>query len=193
MAPTQARAAAQRKLGNPTLLREEIYRMNTLGFFETLWQDLRYGLRVLRKSPGLTAVALLSLALGIGATTSIFSVVYGVLISPYPYSRPGEIWAPGIQNAKNPKQARRGSRIAEYLRMRDLPAFASTMATLPEARLLTGGRAPENFTSIQVTADAFQFLGVNSILGRTILPSDIGPGGRPEPVIVLTYKAWQRL
>src|SRR2546423_5931836 len=135
MSPAQARSAAQRKLGNPTLLREEIYRMNTLGFFETLWQDLRYGLRVLRKSPGLTAVALLSLALGIGATTSIFSVVYGVLISPYPYSRPGEIWAPEIQNAKNPRQVRRGSKMAEYLRMRELPAFSATMATLPENRL----------------------------------------------------------
>src|SRR6266478_5209067 len=106
MPPEQARFAAQRRLGNPTVLREEIYYMNTLGFFETFWQDLRYGLRVLRKSPGLTAVALLSLALGIGATTSIFSVVYGVLISPYPYSRPGEIWSPAVRNAKNPNQGR---------------------------------------------------------------------------------------
>src|SRR5438034_2840626 len=111
--------------------------------------DLKFAFRQLLKNPGFTAVGVLTLALGIGATTSIFSVVYGVLISPYPYARPGEIWAPSIQNARNPKQARRGSRIAEYLRMRDLPAFASTMATLPEARLLTGGRAPENFTSIQ--------------------------------------------
>src|SRR3954453_3820018 len=110
--------------------------MNTVGFFSTLLQDFRFGLRVLRKSPGLTAVALLSLALGIGATTSIFSVFYGVLISPYPYSRPGEIWAPSIQNAKDPKQGRGSNRIAEYLRVRDLPAFSATMATLPEGRLL---------------------------------------------------------
>src|SRR5262245_41523409 len=104
MTPEAARAAAQRKLGNVTYIREEIYRMNTLGFFETLWQDLRYGARMLRQSPGLTAVALLSLGLGIGATTSIFSVVYGVLIDPYPYARPGEIWASGFRSAKNPKQ-----------------------------------------------------------------------------------------
>ena len=70
--------------------------MNTLGFFETFWQDVRYGLRMLRRAPGLTAVALLSLALGIGSTTAIFSVVYGVLIAPYPYSRPGEIWAAAV-------------------------------------------------------------------------------------------------
>src|SRR6476646_3330784 len=102
--------------------------MTIADFSTTLWQDFRYGLRVLRKSPGLTAVALLSLALGIGATTAIFSVVYGVLISPYPYSRPGEIWAPVIQNAKNPKQGRGSSKISEYLRVRELPAFSATMA-----------------------------------------------------------------
>src|SRR5216683_2652920 len=117
--------------------------MNTLGFFETFCQDLRYGLRVLRKSPGLTAVALLSLALGIGATTSIFSVVYGVLISPYPYSRPGEIWSPEIKNAKLLNRGRDSHRITEYLRVRELPAFSATMATLPGSQLLTGSRAPE--------------------------------------------------
>jgi predicted permease len=193
MAAAEARFAAQRKLGNSTVIREEIYRMNTLGFFETLWHDLRYGFRVLRQSLGLTAVALVSLALGIGATTSIFSVIYGVLIAPYPYLRPGEIWAPSVQNAKNPKQWRFDYKARDYYRIRELPAFSSVMATLPETRLFTGGRAPENFTAVGVTPNAFQFLGVPPILGRTILPTDAGSGGQPDPVIVLTTKAWQRL
>ena len=67
------------------------------------------------------------------------------------------------------------------------------MATSPENRLLTGAFAPENFTSVSLTGNAFQFLGVEPVLGRTILPSDIKPNGEPEPVVVLSYRAWQRL
>ncbi len=167
--------------------------MNTPRFFSTLWQDLRYGFRVLLKNRGITAVAILSLAFGIGASTSIFSVVYGVLISPYPYSRPGEIWAPGIRNAKSPNQGRGAYKAAEVVRLRELPAFSTVMATAPENRVLKHNGAPENFSAIQVTANAFEFLGVEPILGRAIATADIRADGSPQPVVVLTVKAWQRL
>jgi putative ABC transport system permease protein len=167
--------------------------MNLSGVLTSFWQDLRYGLRVLRKSRGLTAVAILSLALGIGATTSIFSVVYGVLISPYPYSRPGEIWAPGLRNARNPNQGRATYKGSEVLRLRGLPAFSMVMATSPENRILRSGGAPENFTTVQLTGNAFQFLAVDPVLGRVIAPSDFKQDGQPEAVVVLSYKAWQRL
>jgi putative ABC transport system permease protein len=193
MTADEAAHAARRKLGNVTEIREEIYRMNTIGWIETLWQDLRYASRVLRKSPGFTAVALLSVALGIGATTAIFSVVYGVLISPYPYAKPGEIWAPTIRDLKNPRFDRPFYSLREFNELRQLPAFRTVMATGPGSQLLTGDRAPENFPSVLVTANAFEFLGVAPVLGRTIGPQDVRRDGDAEHVIVLAYGAWQRL
>jgi putative ABC transport system permease protein len=177
----------------PAMVREEIYRMNSLSWMETFLQDLRYGIRMLWKSPGLTLVALLSLALGTGATTAIFSVVEGVLISPYPYARPYEIWAPIIREASAPAREMPNCHMREYLELGKLPAVSMAMATSPGNSLLTGGRAPENFTGVAVTANAFQFLAVPPVLGRTILPSDVTPGGEAEPVVVLSYRAWQRL
>ncbi len=190
----EARRAAFRKLGNPTLIREEIYHMNSIGWMELLLQDLRYGFRVLRKSPVFSLVAVLSLALGIGATTAIFSVVYGVLISPYPYARPYEIWAPQVHDVRRPARGFSAYHLRDYLEVRKLSAFSDVMATTPyEPTLLTGDRAPENFTAVLLTPNALQFLGVAPLLGRTILPSDVKPGGDAEPVIVLSYGAWQRL
>src|SRR5262245_21482165 len=167
--------------------------MNPSGFLTTVWQDLRFGLRMFRRTSGLTAVAVLSLALGIGATTSIFSVIYGALISPYPYSKPHEIWAPSVRNATNPNQGRGVYKGRGVLVVRTVPALSVVMASMPEARMLKGERGPENFTTIQLTANAFQLLAVDPILGRTVLPTDIAANGLPEPVIVLSFKAWQRL
>jgi putative ABC transport system permease protein len=91
MDPDAARAAARRKLGNSTLVREEIYYMNTIPFIESLSTALRYWFRTLRREPMFTAAATLTLALGIGATTAIFSVVNGVLIKPLPYPAADEL------------------------------------------------------------------------------------------------------
>jgi hypothetical protein len=86
MEPSEAREAARRKLGNTTHLREELYRMNTLTFLEGLLRDARHAIRMIRTKPGFSLAVLLSLALGIGANTAIFSVLNAVLIRPLPYA-----------------------------------------------------------------------------------------------------------
>jgi MacB-like periplasmic core domain len=154
--------------------------------------DLKFAFRQLFKNPGFTAVAVLTLALGIGATTALFSVVYGVLISPYPYARPAEIWAPGLRSAKS-DQYFRPYRPDEYREIAKLPVFSQVMATGPARALLTGEFAPETISGIRVSANAFQFLGVPPLFGRTIQPSDIQPTGEPELVTVLSFNRWQKL
>src|ERR1051326_7050434 len=84
MSPADARAAAYRKLGNPARIRETIYEMNSISFIDSLWRDLRFSFRSLRKRPGFTIVVILSLALGIGANTAIFSLVDGIVFRPLP-------------------------------------------------------------------------------------------------------------
>jgi len=154
--------------------------------------DLKFGLRQLAKNPGFSAVAVLTLALGIGATTALFSVVYGVIISPYPYARPAEIWTPGLRSAKA-NQRMRPYRPDEYREMARLPVFSEVMATGPRSALLTGEFAPETIRGIRVSGNAFQFLGVPALFGRTLQPSDIRATGEPELVTVLSFKRWQRL
>src|SRR6266550_2465335 len=91
MSAQDAGYAARRKLGNSTQIREEIYRMNTIGFIETLWQDLRYGARLLRLNPGFALVAIASLALGIGANTAIFQLIDAVRLRTLPVKSPQEL------------------------------------------------------------------------------------------------------
>jgi putative ABC transport system permease protein len=154
-------------------------------------QDLGYAARSFRRSPGFTLVALLSLTLGIGATSAIFSVIYGVLISPYPYAKPGEIWTPQVRAVDG-----RGGHVfapAEVRQIAELPAFSDVMSTSMETVLMTGDYAPESFGGVLLTGSAFNFLGVRPVIGRTIQPSDVRADGTADPVVVLSHKLWLRL
>ena len=100
LSPEDARDAARRKLGEPMRIREEIYEMNTVGLIENAWQDLRYGARVLRLNPGFAAVAILSLALGVGANTAIFQLVNAVRLRALPVEDPAGLVQIGIADLK---------------------------------------------------------------------------------------------
>lgn len=193
MPPVEARRAALTKFGSIAEAREESREIWGWLWLERLWQDLRHALRGFTRSPGFTAVALLSLALGIGASTALFSVVYGVLIAPYPYARPNEIWAPAVVGLRDRPRPWHPYSRREFLEIQKLPAFAEVMATRVEPVLLTGDRSPENFYGVFLTAGAFNFIGVAPVIGRTIQPFDIRPGGEPAPVVVLNYNFWQRV
>src|SRR5215217_8634035 len=160
-------------------------------WLEPLTQDLGYAFRSFRRSPASVAVALLSLTLGIGATSAIFSVIYGVLIAPYPYARPAEIWAPEARAV----QGRGGHSytLDELPRLAAVPAFSDVMATSQETVLMTGEFAPESFGGVLMSGNAFNFLGVPPVAGRTIQPSDIRPDGQAQPVVVLSHRLWLRL
>jgi predicted permease len=160
-------------------------------WFDTLRQDLVYGLRSFARTPGFVAVALLSLTLGTGATSAIFSVIYGVVIDPYPYAHADRIWAPDVNAVSG-----RGGHTYTVTELRELQAskaFASVMATSVEPVLMTGEFAPEGFDGVLVTGNAFTFLGVPPALGRTIQPSDIRANGEAEPVVVISHRLWMRL
>ena len=160
-------------------------------WLDTLKQDLVYGLRSFGRSPGFVAVALLSLTLGIGATSAIFSVIYGVIIDPYPYAAADHIWMPDVTGV----DGRDGHTYipAEVRQLQASPAFASVMATTVQPVLLTGEFSPESLTGVLVTPNAFNFLGVPPVAGRTIQPSDIRGNGDAEPVVVLSHRLWLRL
>lgn len=194
LSTSEAQYAAHRALGNTTLIKERTRDMWGWMLVEQFLQDLRYAVRGLKRTPGFALVALLSLGLGIGATTALFSVVYGVLIAPYPYAKPAEIWAPAVLAPKQaPDNVHFYSR-REFAQIQKLPAFSDVMASSIESGYLLGGnRSPESFFAIAMSANAFSFLGVKPLLGRTVQPYDIGPDGQAAPVVVLTYKLWQRL
>ena len=190
----QAAASARRELGNAALVREVTHDQWRWGWLDSLWQDVRFAARMLRKSPGFTAVAVLTLALGIGANTAIFSAVNGILLQrlPYPHSEElAEITANklfadmGVEisanlSPSNWQEVRSQSpAIARYAIWRDLKFT------------LTGDTAPEIVQGAAVSNDFFSLLGVPPLFGRAVTTADTQPA--QERVAVLSYALWREL
>jgi predicted permease len=158
---------------------------------QPLLQDLRYALRQLRQSPGFTLTAVLSLALGIGATTAVFSVVYAILLDPYPYANSDRMVHPGLINAAGQDDGF-GITASQWQQFRKLPVVEDAFIDDDWSLTVTGKDVPEDVEGMFFSSNAFNFMGVPPALGRGLLPSDAIDGQDPQPVVVLSYKFWQR-
>jgi len=158
---------------------------------QTLWQDLRYAARTLRKQPGFTVVAVLVLALGMGATTAIFSVVDAVLLKPLPFKNPERlvmVWETSPRSGNRTNVVNSWNFLQWQERSRSFERIAAFMQV--PANITSGGE-PQQVTGVSVTADFFPILGVAPALGRTFLPEEDRPGG--DMAVVLSYGLWQQM
>ena len=157
----------------------------------SILQDIRYALRLLVKSRVSSTVAVLSLALGIGATTAIFSVVYAVLVDPYPYAGAERIGGAHVLNVKGDHYI--AYTMAEYLEMQArAKSVESMILNNRRSVVMTQAGLPEAVIQEDFSPNAFDFFGVQPLFGRTFSPRDAGDESKVEPVAVLSYLFWQR-
>src|SRR5271169_1918088 len=188
--PEEARRQARLALGGPEQVKERCRDARGTRWLEDLWQDLRYALRTLRQKPGFAAVALLTLALGSGATTVMFTVINGVLLKPLPYADPsrlvniyeqtdwstqlGNVWwvaYPSYLDCKHETHAL------------DMAAFHGNAGTLSQP-----GEA-QNVSSWEISSEFFPVLGMKMLRGRNFLSEEDRPGGAPAAII--GYSLWK--
>jgi predicted permease len=189
MSPDEARRAARIRLGGMTQLKETNREMHGLPFMETLLQDTRFAFRMLRKNPGFTAVVVLTLALGIGANTAIFSVVYAVLLKPLPFAEPDRLF--NVFDTQ-PQEGVTGTgwSYANFAEYRAENHIFSEMAGNQQHQLtLTGRGEPRVVNTGVVTPELFSMLGEKPLLGRTFLPEEGKPGS--AAVALLSEGLWR--
>ena len=159
---------------------------------KTILHDIRFGLRQLMKMPGFTLTAVVSLALGIGATTAVFSVVYAILMNPYPYKDPDRMVHMRMIMPDGQLRGFLGITRPEWQELRKSPVVEDSFLQGGRNMTISGSEFPEDVFDIDLSSNAFNFLGVAPALGRTLQPSDAIDGQDPAPVVVLGYKFWQR-
>jgi predicted permease len=155
-------------------------------------QDLRFSWRELRKQPGLAFTAILSLTLGIGATTAVFSVIYGLLVNPYPYLGANRMVELDVLNDKGDIRGV-GVTGPQLKALRQAGCLESVAASWGTWNLTTTDEdLPQDVPSIQLSGNAGAHWGVPALLGRTLIPSDAPDGQDPQPVVLLSYRFWER-
>jgi predicted permease len=189
MTPEEAKRAARIRLGGHTQLKETNRELQGLPVIETFLQDLRYAFRMLRKSPGFTAVAVLTLALGIGANTAIFSVVYAVLLKPLPYTNPEQLFT-AFQANKQQGVAETGCSYLNFEEWRGQNhVFSELAGNVAHQLTLTGRGEPSVVNTSVVTAEFFALLDVKPVAGRIFFHQDGKPGA--PPVVLVSEDLWR--
>jgi macrolide transport system ATP-binding/permease protein len=187
----EARAAARRAFGNVTQAEERFYESGRWLWLDHFWQDVRYGARTLRKSPGFTTVALVTIALGIGSNAVIFSLVSAVLLRPLPIRHPEQVWAIHQGKQNDPSYSQSMS-YPNYKDLRDRNQALTDMAVYRfDPMSLSHNGRNERVWGYLVSENYFDVLAVRPVLGRTFLPED-GSAPNAHPVVVLDYRTWQR-
>jgi putative ABC transport system permease protein len=191
MPPEEARYAALRKFGNITRVKEDTREIWSLGWLEQLIQDVRYGLRMLRRSPGFTAVAVLTLALGIGANTAIFSLINTVMLRLLPMREPEQLVELLTRYPGEPRA--NCCSWKSYEHFRDQNHVFSGLIGADDSRFHVHGEGlePETVEGEYVVGDFFPVLGVKPVIGRLIGPEDNHIGAAGSAVAVVSWSYWK--
>ncbi|HEX5411608.1 MAG TPA: ABC transporter permease [Terriglobia bacterium] len=188
----EARYAALRQFGNIGQLKEECRDTWGMRLISELVQDIGYGFRQLHRNPGFATISILTLALGIGATTALFTVVRSVLLTPLPYKHPGQLLRLYERNAEGfPYNYSAGGVFAEWKKQSH--GFSSMALVFPGAGYSlagAGGQLPERLRAVECTSSLFSTLGVAPALGRTFTASEDQPSA--PATVVLSWGLWQR-
>jgi putative ABC transport system permease protein len=185
-------SAARRQFGNPTLLRQRHRESRTLFSFPNLFQELRYSLRMLCKSPAFSIVAALTLALGIGATSAVFSLIQGVLLTPPPYRKPQQLMLiPTVRTDGRKMDSARGWTAQQWLEWNEKAASFQGIAGYGWTfNFLVRNDGSQSMQGMQVSKDYFRIMGLKTVLGHGFDDSDFGQGHVKS--ILLGYEFWQR-
>ncbi len=190
MALDDARAAARRDFGNAAYLREESHIAWGWEWFEHVAQDVRYGLRALLRERGVSALCVLILALGIGASTALYSVWKSALVFPYDFESSGR-WVAVLAGFNRQQTRSWFLSVPEYNDLRQLSDIFASVSILQHIMFnLTDNGHPESLDVTAVSENAIRDTGVQPVLGRSFLPGEDAPGG--PHVVVISYNLWQR-
>jgi predicted permease len=189
LSPAEADRAARRRFGNVAAIRERARRLWGGSAIDALIADLRYGLRLIRKAPVFSAVAGLSLGVGIGASTVLFSVANALVLRPVHAANPEQLVRLFTSNAAGGLYS--GSSYADYEAFRDAPVFAGLLASRRATATLSDAERPEVAAGLLVSGNYFEVLGLHPSRGRFFHPAEYATVGT-HPVVVLAHDAWRR-